>query len=364
MRPVCAAAQRPPEADQKGRPPLHRSLIAATVAVVAAVPLLAASTGGAATSEPVTVESRTFGAAEIRAAARSVKDGLATDEAITAHVTEQARTGRLVDSRNVRSAALGSATLSWEAGSTVQEARLNRAISRDVRPELARGRKGEILELDFVAAEDDAAAGTPQAVGIVGAGMTSASFSGGQRLTSGCQTWTVSGSSVTGCYQKYKPTTDGSSTRDYYAYNRWATAVGKDEVLFDFNPVIVDIRSRPWVGYGSRIDGLTDYFPISGEQLCNEGTSVNVGVGSLALTIGLTNCADKNPIPNATTRTMGVIYDDGFIFGGPRSKGIDFEMEVFNEQGGAVPIFGDYNYGKFCSATLLNCTGTLGKNGW
>ena len=106
---------------------------------------------------------------------------------------------------------------------------------------------------------------------------------------------------------------------------------------------------------------MTDYFPRDGTQLCNEGSSVDLGVGSLSLKIGLTNCGDKNPIPNATTRTMGVIYDDGFIFGGPLSKGVEFEMEVFNWQGGATPILGDYNYGKFCSGLLTNCTGTLRK---
>jgi hypothetical protein len=315
----------------------------------------------------VGAQSRTIPAAEIRAAARVNGQDAATDAAIAGHVQAQAASGRLLDAKNVVAAVFGDAQATWEAGSQVTELRIDRALSRNVKPEFAApGAQGEILELTMLSGEDpEAAADAPQAAAVVGAGMLSASYTGGTRLTSACQTWTVSGRSVTGCYQKFKPNTDGSSTRDYYAYNRWATAVGENHTFVpDVVPVVVDARSRPWAGYGGRIVGMTDYFPTSGSELCNEGSSVNVGVGSLSLSFGLRNCGDKYPIPNATTRTMGVIYDDGFIFGGPVAKGVDFEMEVFNWQGGATPIFGDYNYGKFCQWTLLDCTGTLGKNGW
>ena len=316
-----------------------------------------AAAAGSAQSE----ESRVIQGDEIKAAAKGLKQDAKTDAAIESHVASQAREGRLVDSKNVKAAAFDNATLTWETGSFVDEARYakSKTKAKDGATE------DEVLELAFISAEDpDAPADGGAVQALSGAGMTGASFSGGTRLTSACQTWTVQGRSMTGCYQKFKPTSDGSSTRDYYAYNRWGTATGQSSFPFNWWPVYVDIRSRPWVGYGSRIVGMTNYFPIDGSQLCNEGSSVDIKLGSLALGIGLTNCADKYPIPNATTRTMGLIYDDGFIFGGPLSKGVDFEMEVFNWQGGATPIFGDYNYAKFCSGTLLNCTGTLGKNGW
>jgi hypothetical protein len=341
-------------------------LIAAVLGVAAGVAVLVPwSAGAAQRGEPVTIKSRVIEAGEIRAAARSRGADARNDRTIDEHVAAQARTGRLVDAKNVRSAVFDEAELSWEAGSAVQRARFNLAVSTDVRPE-ARGSatQGEILELDFVGGEDPTASPAAQAVGVVGAGLLGASYSGGTRLTSACQTWTVHSQQITGCYQKFKPNSDGSSTRDYYAYNRWATAVGQDAFV-DWKPVVVDARSRPWAGYGGRVDGMTDYFPHSGTQLCNEGSSVNLGIGSLSLSIGLTNCGDKNPIPNATTRTMGVIYDDGFIFGGPRSKGVDFEMEVWNQQGGAAPILADYNYAKICHLTLADCWGVLGKDaGW
>lgn len=335
-----------------------------SLGIVVAVSAATASIAGAASHEakPTVVESGAFSAQAIRAAARDIHASARSDQAIGQHVAAQARAGRLVDAKNVHAAILGSGVLTWETGAVPQDARFNRAISSDVRPEYA-GTEGEVLELAYEAAEDPTAKALLPA-GVLGVGMLGAAYSGGTRLSSTCQTWIVSNRSITGCYQKFKPTTDGSSTRDYYAYNRWATATG--EQLFPFNawPVYMDIRSRPYVGYESRTVGMTDYFPIDGTQLCNEGSSVDVTLGSLKLGIGLTNCADKYPIPNATTKTMGMIYDDGFIFGGPLSKGLDFEMEVFNWQNGAVPILADYNYAKFCTGTLLSCTGTLGKNGW
>ena len=343
----------------------HLAVSLAGLAVPALLACTLVSTAAGATGgAPVSVEARTISADEIGAAARGPHAGAGTDRAIGLHVAAQARAGRLVDAKLVRAAAFDDSALTWELGSTVTEARFDRSVSTDVVPGSG-ATSGEILELDFEAGEDpDAPVADGQSLGLVGAGMGSASYTGGTRLTSGCQTWTVSGRSVTACYQKFKPTTDGSSTRDYYAYNRWATAVGQSSFPFNWYPVVVDIRSRPHMNYASRTVGMTDYFPRDGTQLCNEGSSVDLGVGSLALKIGLTNCADKNPIPNATTKTMGVIYDDCFIFGGPLSKGVEFEMEVFAWQGGLVPILGDYNYGKFCSGVLSNCTGTLGKDGW
>ncbi len=322
-----------------------------------------AGAGQSAGGNEVSVsENRTFGAAEIKSAAARLHQGPETDRVIYNHVTSQAREGRLVDALNVNAAILGGGELAWEDGSVVEEARFLIATSTDV-VQGAQGSTGEILELDFQAHADADVPNAPQDRAAVGLGMGSASYSGGTRLQSTCQTWTVQGRSITGCYQLFKPTSDYSSTRDYYAYNRWATAVGQNGSP-PWYPVIVDARSRPHSSYPSRVAGMSNYFPIDGSQLCFQGSSVNITVGSLGLAFALTNCADKVPTPDATTKTMGVIYDDGFLFGGPLSKGVDFEMEVFAWQGGATPIMGDYNYAKFCSGTLANCTGTLGKDGW
>lgn len=307
-------------------------------------------------------EGRTFGAEEIKSVAARLHQGPDTDRVIYNHVAAQAREGRHVDALNVSAAILGGGELAWEDGSMVEEARFLFSTSTDVVPG-AQASTGGILELRFQATADAGMVDAPQDRTLVGPGMGSASYSGGTRLQSTCQTWTLQGRSITGCYQLFKPTSDNSSSRDYYAYNRWATAVGQGGVL-PWYPVVVDVRSRPHISYASRVVGMSNYFPIDGSQLCNQGSSVNLSLGTLGLGIGLTNCGDKVPIPNAGTKTMGVIYDDGFVFGGPLSKGVDFEMEVFAWQGGATPIMGDYNYAKFCSGTLANCTGTLGKDGW
>lgn len=304
------------------------------------------------------VESKRIGSAEIASAVRR-SDPSASRAAVAMHVAEQAQQGRLVDSKNVRSAVVGGGQVTWEAGSVVDELRVDRYKLGD-QPSDEAG----IVELALIGAEESDA---PQAQpgGIVGAGMTgSSSLTGGSRLASYCQTWTYNGNSVTGCQEKFKPTNDYSSTRDYYVYNRWGTAQGK-QVSYqpDWKVTKFDMRSRPRAGYETRTKGMNDYFPISTSQLCAEGGSVGLGVGSLSFTIGLRNCSEKYPIPNATTKTMGLIYDAGTVFE-TRTVGVDYEQEVFTWQGAAAPLLGFYNYGKFCQHTYATCSGTLGKNGW
>lgn len=220
--------------------------------------------------------------------------------------------------------------------------------------------KGAIAELALLADEDTDA---PSATGAIsGMGLGIAQYTGGTRLSSYCQTWTVNGSSVTACQQKFKPDNDGSSTRDYYLYNRYGTALGDDAIPTDWKVVTFDMRSRPRAGT-STTKGMSGYFPSDSQQLCNEGSSVQIGVGSLSLTIPLTPCGNKYPIPNATTMTMGLIYDSGPIFG-DRAKGLDYEQEVWAYQGAAAPNLGFYNYAKFCYLTFLTCSGTKGLDGW
>lgn len=302
------------------------------------------------------VEARTFDAAQIRSAAARLHHGPETDRIIHEYVAAQARAGRLVDAMHVNAALLGSGELAWEDGAVIEEARYLLSRSAAVEPG-TRGAAGEVLEIDYQSTMEAGRVDPLQDDTLVGPGMTGAKYSGGTQLQNTCQTWTVSGRSITGCYQLFRPTNDGSGSRDYYAYNRWATAIGSGSAY----PANIDVRSRPHANYSSRVVGLSNYFPFDSTHLCNQGSSANVGLGSLSLTFGLTNCADKYSIPNANTKTMGVIYDDGVWVSGPLSKGVDFEMEVFAWQGGATPVMGDYNYAMFCQGS---CTGTLGKDGW
>ena len=340
-------------------PSCLRAAVAAALLVPAAV-TAAAVPASAAPPEPVTVQQlardRVSGA-EVAEAARTTRPADAA-AAVGQHVAAQARAGRLVDAKSVRAARVAGGTVTWEGGSTVDELRLDRARVS------AAGDEGEVVELALIGGEDEQGQDA-QPGSLVGAGMTgSSSLSGGTRLANYCQTWTVSGNSVTGCVEKFKPTNDGSSSRDYYAYNRWGTAQGRVvDWGLDYKVTKFDMRSRPRVGYESRTVGMNDYFPNDSSQLCAEGGSASVGVGSLSFTIGLTNCSEKYPVPNATTKTMGLVYDAGAVFES-RTKGVDYEQEVFSWQGAASPSLGFYNYGKFCQGTYATCSGTTGKDGW
>lgn len=297
------------------------------------------------------VSSAVFTTADVLAA--QLGDG-AKQAAVSSYVQAQAQEGRLLDDSAVAVANIGGGTATWERGSTIAELRSSRYDTREG------SMKGAMAELAILADEDSAA---PSGTGAVsGMGLGIAQYSGGTRLSSYCQTWTVNGSSVTACQQKFKPDSDGSSTRDYYLYNRYGTAVGDDAIPTDWKVVKFDMRSRPRAGT-STTKGMSGYFPSDSSQLCNEGSSVTLGVGTLSLTIPLTPCGSKSPIPNATTMTMGLIYDSGAIFS-DRTKGLDYEQEVWAYQGQAAPNLGFYNYAKFCYLTLLTCSGTKGLDGW
>ena len=338
--------------------PSLRAVIAAALLVPAAV---AAAAAPASAAPPERVVERLaadrISGAEVAEAARATSPAEAR-AAVGQHVAAQARAGRLVDAKAVRAALVGGGTVTWEGGSTVDELRVGRTKVT------AADEQGETVELALIGGEDEQGQAA-QPGSLVGAGMTgSSSFSGGTRLANYCQTWTVSGNNVTGCVEKFKPTNDGSSSRDYYAYNRWGTAQGKVvDWALDYKVTKFDMRSRPRAGYASRTVGMNDYFPNDASQLCAEGGSASVGVGSLSVSIGLTNCSEKYPVPNATTKTMGLVYDAGAVFES-RTKGVDYEQEVFGWQGEPSPSLGFYNYGKFCQGSYLTCSGTTGLDGW
>jgi hypothetical protein len=339
-------------------PSCLRAAIAAAVLVPAAVAAATVPASAAPPEAVVTARSaERVSGPEIAAAARATSPGAAR-AAVGQHVAAQARAGRLVDAKAVKAALVAGGTVTWEGGSTVDELRVGRAEVS------AGGEQGETVELALIGGEDEQGQAA-QPGSLVGAGMTgSSSFSGGTRLANYCQTWTASGNSVTACVEKFDPSNDGSSTRDYYAYNRWGTAQGKVvDWAPDYKVTKFDMRSRPRAGYASRTVGMNDYFPNDASQLCAEGGSASVGVGSLSVTIGLTNCSEKYPVPNATTKTMGLVYDAGAVFES-RTKGVDYEQEVFSWQGDPSPSLGFYNYGKFCQGTYLTCNGTTGLDGW
>jgi hypothetical protein len=334
-----------------------RSLTVATLLIAGSVAapahgLAASPNDGGIPGRAQLVSAGKFDAADVLQARQSTS-GSKKDDAVREYVAKQAQQGRLVDATAVSVADIGGGTAAWEKGSRITELRVAQYSTNEGNV------SGAMAELAIVGEEDGT--GTEPAA-VEGMGLAAASYSGGTRLASYCQTWTVSGNSVTACVQKFKPTDDGSSTRDYYAYNRYGTATGASAIPTDWKVNIFDMRSRPRAGT-TTTKGMSGYFPNDSTQLCNEGGSVGLKMGSLNLTIPLTACGSKYPVPNATTMTMGLVYDSGFIFS-DRVKGLDYEQEVWAYQGAAAPNLGFYNYGKFCYLTLLTCSGTQGLDGW
>ncbi|MGN9889595.1 hypothetical protein [Micromonospora sp. L31] len=223
--------------------------------------------------------------------AEQYKTDTATKDAATAEYTEaQAADGRLVDSSQVHVAAVASGIATWETGSKIDQIGRNRYIATDP----STGEQGEIEDLELIGAEEDQVIIIESSVN--GSGMTAArSMSGGTMLAKYCQTWSYNGSKVTGCVEKMKPTNDGSSSRDYYVYNRWGTAEGKIvDWAPDYHVTKFDMRSRPHASYPSYTKGLSDYFPNDRSELC-ASSSATLGAGSLTFSIGVTNCDEKYP---------------------------------------------------------------------
>lgn len=307
-----------------------------------------------------TVSSQRATSADLARAERATP-ATARDAAIGRHVSEQARSGRLLDRKNVHAAAALGGEVTWESGSVVEEIRVDKGF--------VTGKKGraETMDLGLVTAERTDPG--VQTAGVTGAGMGKATVLGGlSAYWSDCAEWTVSGNKITSCWEKMKPERDYSTTRDYYAYNRYGTALGKindnntDWYVSDFS-----MRSRPRVGYEYRTDGMNGYFPISSSELCNELGSTSLSVGNLSFSIPVRDCDERYPDINIGDISMGVVFDGGYYIS-ERVQGIDYEQEVYTGHGDASPMLGYYNYGRFCWTPFLSqnsyCSTTAGNDGW
>ncbi len=330
------------------------ALSAILIAGLLAAPATAAD--GASNSVVTKVESRRIAAAEIASAERATPIHVAR-QLVERHVAAEAKRGRFIDAKSVRAAAVRGGEVTWERGSVIDELRLDRyEIINET------GQRGELLELALLSAEEDSVSHPLASAG--GAGMGNASYSGGTKLADYCQYWSSNGNSIDACVEKFKPTRDGSSSRDYYLYNRHGTAAGK---IVDWAPdwkvTKFDMRSRPREGYESRTKGQSGYFPIDSTKLCDEGGSVSIARGSLTLSIPLTNCSEKYPVPDSTAKQMGLVYDAGAVFE-TRVKGLDYEQEVWTYEDYTSPSLGFYNYAKFCQYTYATCHATIGTDGW
>lgn len=335
---------------------MNRTAVAALIGVVASV----AGALPASAAEPAgpSVTSINVTAAELRAAAQNPVTRVARERARDAYVSAQSRAGRLVDEVATSAAVVDGLSTVWERGVTVANLQVRSARMPG---------ETEPLAEDFLVESggDPVAAAASAESSAVGVGLSGAyGVSYGNRLAGSCITTTSgTGNKLTNCYEKYAVTRDGNATYNYFFYNRWATAEGKDISFgLDYTPTRIDIRSRPWAGYGGRTDQLNDYRPRAGSSYCST-QSWSIGIASFSATVPIQNCEETNPIIDATARSAGVIYDQGAVFSG-RVRGTDFSMIVAAD-GGETPVLADYNYAKYCRGTYATCDGVLRKDsGW
>ena len=343
------------------------SLTLATV-MLSGAPAMAdevADTGTVAVDESVvTLPNAVLEAASVDPATATERDSAADD-----FVAEQARSGKLVDAAETNAAVVDGVATVWEDGVDLTSVTVTTAAETDSNDVVAQGfevigsadpstedtsDEGDTIVGDELAADDGVATG----LGLSGL----ASPKGGKFLSGYCSTTSKFGDKLTSCYEKYKIKTS-TSTRDYYYYGRWATAVGDENcaLCFDAIPTRIDIRSRPWSGSaGAGFAALVDYWPRAGVKSCNDHT-IEISVKDFSGKIPIQDCEEINPDPGTTS--MRVIYDQGKVFSG-RTRGVDMGF-AYSTLKGKNPQLADYSYAKFCTGTYANCDGVARQDsGW
>lgn len=336
--------------------PKRMATVTVAACLLATIPSVAVATPEAELEVDVTVVSE----AQVERAANHRATASERARATEAYLDAQARTGRLVDEGDVEAAVVGGATVVWDEAINVDSVVLAQTVDSE-------GREAD-LEVALTTSIDDAApvVGSAASTGL-GLEVTS-SLRGGTRVSGNCATTTVNNDSVTTCFAKYKASYT-SASYNYYYYERWATATGRTGTWATraYAPAIIDIRSRPWAGSSaaSHTKQLNDYWPRGGSTGCSQVGSVGYTSAGMSMNVPLQNCDMTTSIPNATTKTMGVIYDQGGYISDGRTRTASFGMTVAMDKG-YVANMADYTYAKFCLPNLcLNQSGNLRKDaGW
>jgi hypothetical protein len=272
--------------------------------------------------------------------------------AINAFLSAQARSGRLLDASNIKAAVVDGVSTVWESGLSLDSVQVDSVDDGGTEP-AAQGVTVQAHALRDVVAESIAPS----------LGMENLiDRTGGNFLGGYCTTTTVNSNKLTSCFQKFKAAI--TTSRDYYYYNRFATAEGHQISFgFDYSPTKIDVRSRPWSGTaGAGVAALADYWPRAGVKSCDDH-SITISYGSLSGEMPIQDCDEVNPSPDATQKAMVVIYDQGSVFSG-RVHGTDMSF-VYSTFKGMNPAYADYTYAKFCRGSYANCDGVLRKDsGW
>jgi hypothetical protein len=264
------------------------------------------------------------------------------------------RSGRLVDTASLHVAVLAGIQAVWEDGVALKQVTVD-----TVRASASNDVDAEVLGVEAYSDRHTTATGAATSLGLAGAlGVANATFQGGYCTT----TKSKIGNKLTSCFQKYRLKAR-TKTRDFYYYNRYATAEGRAyRLASDYSPTRIDVRSHPWSGYGRQVAALVNYWPKAGVKDCKDH-SVTVGYASFSAEMPIQDCKEVNPSPDATAKSMRVLYDQGAVFGG-RVHGTDMSL-VYSTPRGKNPPYADYTAAKYCRKTYNNCDGVSRKDpGW
>ena len=313
--------------------------------------------------KPITESELTLTDTVLEAATDDPATAAERDAASDEFTAEQAQSGKLVDAAETNASVVDGVATVWEDGVDLTSVTVTTAAETDSNDVVAQGFEvigtadpsTEIIPNtgDEVVITDEEAA--------TGLGMSGlASAKGGTFVQSYCTTTSKNSNKLTSCFEKYKLKTS-TSTRDYYYYGRWGTAVGKDctPACLDHKPTRIDLQSRPWSG-SQGFAAVAGYWPKSGVKHCDDHT-IEISILGFGGKMPIQDCDEITPDPGNTS--MRVIYDQGKLFSG-RAHGVDmgFAYSTFK---GKNPSLADYSYAKFCKGSYANCEGVARQDsGW
>jgi hypothetical protein len=314
----------------KSRPHVReaRWLVVVASALIASGVLVTASAAARA-SAPQAQTEENFTTQDV-AANRLTGQELQSDQVTQDYLADQVARGRNLDIRRIRASDVGDAKVVWDSGVDID--RIGVVDS---------GSTGGVGVIQHENGTGSAAPSLPPGMGM----NAFYTVKGASFMSSDCITVTVNGNRATSCYEKYRITETSSgvhsSTENWYSYNRWGT--GHPSSVNNINEVT--IRSRPWSGYKSRINGMPRYWPTSGGDICpGSSSSVTVGYGGFSATLPIDTCTQTDIDPDTSNFSMMSQwkYTGALCPSAPKSaRSAQFNI-VLRTKEGLAPIMADY----------------------
>lgn len=259
----------------------------------------------------------------------------ATRRAEVEFVAESAAEGLLYDSAEVDSAVVGGVTTVWSDAVDLSKVVVDRQEDDGA---------DDVVGIGAVAENDPDP--TDQTLARMGSSSVSSPY-GYLRSAGGTVQVTVQGFKLISGWERFQLREDAADRNVFY-YGHWATAVGKSVTGFDPAPYVVDVRSRPKVGYRNTFLQLRNYWPKKTEKNCNTEAEIGVNVGLFHATLPMQNCNSLSPDPDANAISMKVVWSAGACKDST-VEGADLAMAV-DTVPSAKGVLSDYSYARFDAA--------------